>query len=94
MIWTKDKLRKETEEMQIRPDDKIERHGLQPPRRKGGRPKKAVTVKTNLDLSPELLEDLDSIAEYMGAARQAVIKGFILAGINDFYKSRAVKKSG
>ncbi len=59
---------------------------------KSGRPKKpdagAATIKTNLDLSPELVVDLDRLAEYLGSTRQALIKGFILQGLDQHFRSR------
>jgi|GEM_PF-2451594 len=59
---------------------------------KTGRPRKpdagSVTMKTNLDLSPELVLDLDRLAEYLGSTRQAVIKGFILQGLDQHFRSR------
>ena len=91
MNWTKEKLAEETEKMQINEGDEIEELGLAT--HKGGRPKKTATIKTNLDLSADVLRDLDAIGEYMGSARQAVIKGFILSGINDYYKARGYKKA-
>jgi len=90
--WTKKKVEEEISQMQIRDKDEITVHGLKPPMK--GRPRKSniETVKTNLDLTMKMIEDLDELVEYMGTTRQAIIKTFILEGLNDFYFAQKVKQ--
>ena len=53
-----------------------------------GRPKKSLNaIKTNLDISPELLAELDEIAEFMNISRQALIKSYIMFGVNEHRKT-------
>lgn len=78
-------LDKEADEMALKDGQQV--HGSL----KVGRPRKGeagITIKTNLDLSPELVLDLDRITEYLGSTRQAVIKGFILQGLDQHLRSR------
>ena len=57
-------------------------HGQWTPPKKG-RPKKREDIHTvNVDLSMEMLKNIDEVAEYLNISRQAVIKSFCLAGIS------------
>lgn len=55
------------------------------------RPKKDI-IKTNLDLTKELAEELDDMAESLNISRQAVIKMMIRFSLNEHYKSNQIKK--
>ena len=55
---------------------------------KGGRPKKLVTTRTNLDLPEEILQQLDEIAKDTASTRQAVLKMFIQFGLSDYYQTK------
>ncbi len=49
---------------------------------KKGRPKKRDDIHTvNVDLSLEMLERLDQVANYLNISRQAVIKSFCLSSL-------------
>jgi hypothetical protein len=88
MEWTKKDLDAETEAMQPKSEEDMIIKGV-----KRGRPSKSRTVKTNLDLSIDVILELDQVAEYVGSTRQSIIKGFILNGLKDFYLSRAAKSN-
>ena len=78
--WTEEAVEKEIEELQAQDwsDAKVSY--------KRGRPRKKDSIKTNLDLTPEILAKLDEIADLMNVSRQAVVKSFILSGLNDYYR--------
>ena len=76
-------LEKEKEKMALNEDDTP----LNVRVRKG-RPSKVKTIKSNLDLTQELIDELDEIANYLGTTRQGVIKAFLLQGLDNHYQSR------
>ena len=79
----KDPLDQEMEEMSLKPGQKPLKARI-----RKGRPMKPETVKTNLDLTPELISELDEIAEFLGSSRQAVIKVSILNFLVEHRKSK------
>jgi hypothetical protein len=86
MEWNKKELDKETDELQPKSEDEMIINGV-----KRGRPSRSNTVKTNLDLSIEVIMELDQVAEFIGSTRQSIIKGFILNGLKDFHLARDAK---
>jgi hypothetical protein len=86
MEWTKKDLDKETEALQPKSEEEMIVKGV-----KRGRPSNSNTVKTNLDLSVEVIMELDEVAEFIGSTRQSIIKGFILNGLKDFHLARDAK---
>lgn len=90
--WTTESV--EDEIMKLKPKNKEEiiPKGMKEPKFKKGRPKKLDTIKTNLDLTEILIDELDDIANFMGTNRQAIIKNFIFNGLNEYYKLQGGKK--
>lgn len=61
-----------------------------------GRPRKFQihknVIKTNLDLTKNLADELDSMASDLNISRQAVIKMMIRQSLDDHYKAYAERK--
>lgn len=61
-----------------------------------GRPRKLKArkeiIKTNLDLTKELADELDDMADSLNISRQAVIKMMVRFSLDEHYKSHPPKK--
>ena len=89
--WTEEEVEAEIEALRPKDETEVQFQGVRQPRKKG-RPKKFETIKTNLDLTEHLLDQLDVIATENGLNRQALIKHFILNGLSEYYKTSSLKK--
>ena len=87
--WTKRSIDAEIEQLKPRSEDDIV--AVKPRRR--GRPKQYETIKTNLDLTEEFIDQLDRVAQTYGLNRQALIKHFILNGLQEHYRVESLRKA-